>query len=282
MPIEVDIEQGTRDWVEARLGIPTASEMSRIVTPTVRKESTTVHAIATEHTALGRAKREAGEAFCAKGFPSWISTPNEPIDCPECLGRLTSHIVPSFRNGRKVTHSGGLLSESRITYLGELLAEWWSGEPFHDFESELMARGTQLEEDAFNYYAFTRDAEPRKVGIVYKDEERMVAASPDALVGDDGGLECKCPRPDVHLVWLASGMPTKHIAQVQACLWVTGRQWWDFLSYCPGLPELLVRVEPDEKYQAALDEHVPAFIGEVLAARERLMGLGVIPWNSEA
>ena len=50
---------------------------------------------------------------------------------------------------------------------------------------------------------------------------------------------------------------------------------WDFMSYHPGLPEFLVRVEPDEKYQKALDAHVPAFIEELLAGRERLKGMGV-------
>ena len=31
--IPLDVEQGSRAWIEARLGIPTASEFSRIVTP---------------------------------------------------------------------------------------------------------------------------------------------------------------------------------------------------------------------------------------------------------
>ena len=31
--IILDVEQGSRAWIEARLGIPTASEFSRIVTP---------------------------------------------------------------------------------------------------------------------------------------------------------------------------------------------------------------------------------------------------------
>ena len=32
--ITLDCIQGSREWVEARLGIPTASQFSRIVTPT--------------------------------------------------------------------------------------------------------------------------------------------------------------------------------------------------------------------------------------------------------
>ena len=47
------------------------------------------------------------------------------------------------------------------------------------------------------------------------------------------------------------------------------------MSYHPGLPEFLVRVAPDEKYQDALDDHIPDFIKELLAGRERLRGMGV-------
>ena len=103
----------------------------------------------------------------------------------------------------------------------------------------------------------------------------MVGCSPDAMVGD-GLLELKCPQPGNHLLWLAMGvLPAKHFAQVQGCLWVTGAAWLDFMSYHPGLPEFLKRVAPDEKYQKALDAHIPAFIAELLAGRERLSGMGV-------
>ena len=41
----------------------------------------------------------------------------------------------------------------------------------------------------------------------------------------------------------------------------SGALWGDFMSYHPGLPPFLIRVEPDPKYQyAALSEHMPTFI----------------------
>ena len=49
------------------------------------------------------------------------------------------------------------------------------------------------------------------------------------------------------------------------------------MSYHPGLPPLILRVEHDEKIQAALTEHIPRFVDDVLQARDRLRALGVVP-----
>ena len=199
-------QQGTVEWTEARLGIPTASEFSRIVTAT------------------------------------------------------------------------GKLSKQRDGYLAELLAEWCLGEPVTNFMgNEWTERGQVLEPEARKYYAFQRDLDAETVGFIYLDEARMVGCSPDGLVGEDGLLELKCPMAPTHLLWLCRGvLPPAHNAQVQGELWVTGRAWCDFMSYFPGLPPLLVRVEPDSKYQAALDDLMPKFVQEVLAGRERLRELGAV------
>ena len=79
-------------------------------------------------------------------------------------------------------------------------------------------------------------------------------------------------------MYLAGGVcPKKYVPQVQGQIWVTGALWGDFMSYHPGLPPFLKRVEPDPKYQKALDEHMPTFIAELLAGRDRLRELGVVP-----
>ena len=200
-------QQGSREWIEARLGIPTASEFSRIVTPS------------------------------------------------------------------------GKLSKSKSEYVWELVAEWALGEPTVKFGgNDWTERGKVLEPEARKYYAFQRDLEPQTVGFVYRDEARMCGCSPDGLVGDDGLLEMKCPMPPKHLQYLAGDtVPREHKTQVQGQLWVTGREWCDFMSYHPGLPPFIKRVEPDPKLQKALDEIMPHFIAEILSGRERLRSLGVVP-----
>ena len=164
------------------------------------------------------------------------------------------------------------------------MAEWALGDPIGEFGgSDATERGKALEPQARRYYAFQRDLQPRTVGFVYRDEDRMVGASPDALVDPDGDLELKCPEAHTHILALARGGPHRsHFPQLQGRLWVTGRRWIDFLSYFPGLPPVLVRVAPDPAMQAAYDRHLPTFIAEVLEGRERLRDQGVTPWFETA
>ena len=133
-----------------------------------------------------------------------------------------------------------------------------------------------LELDAAFAYSFQTDLDPEAVGFCYHDESQMVGCSPDALVGDEGLFEVKCPKVETHLVYLMRGeCPRSYVPQCQGALWVTGRLWLDFMSFYPELPPLIVRVKPDDKYQAALDEHMPTFIEEVIEGRQRLEDLGV-------
>ena len=205
--LTVDCEQGSQAWIEARLGIPTASQFSRIVTPT------------------------------------------------------------------------GRLSTSRDKYIAELLAEYFLGEPVAEFGgTEAMERGKLLEPDARSYYGFHRDEDPQTVGFIYFDETKTVGCSPDGLVGEDGLLELKCPAAGTHLLWLARGeCPREHVPQVQGQLWVTRRKWCDFVSYFPSLPPFIIRVQADERYQDGLDEHLPTFVAENLAGRDRLREMGINP-----
>jgi hypothetical protein len=56
----------------------------------------------------------------------------------------------------------------------------------------------------------------------------------------DGGIEAKCVIPTVQLDTILGGdYPSEHKAQIQGNLWITGRKWWDFVSYSPDMPEHL-------------------------------------------
>ncbi|KKL06567.1 hypothetical protein LCGC14_2594720, partial [marine sediment metagenome] len=62
-------------------------------------------------------------------------------------------------------------------------------------------------------------------------------------------------------------------AQCQGQLMVSQRQWVDFMSHSRGLPPLIIRVERDEAYIAALKIDVEEFVGELdaLVAKIRSM-----------
>lgn len=120
------------------------------------------------------------------------------------------------------------------------------------YTSPAMRNGIDMEPEARRWYEMEQRCTVQRVGFITTDDGRF-GCSPDALVGEDGGLEVKCPTHKVHVRWLCEGrqVPDEHKAQVHGNLIVTGRSWWDFLAYCPGLPPLLVRTYPD-RYTVAL------------------------------
>jgi hypothetical protein len=93
-------------------------------------------------------------------------------------------------------------------------------------------------------------------------------ASPDGLVEDDGLIEIKCPRTKTHLMTLRSKQaPAQYIPQMQWQMACTGRQWCDFVSYDPRLPEhlqlFIVRVQRDQALIEQYEQEVIQFLVEV-------------------
>lgn len=83
--------------------------------------------------------------------------------------------------------------------------------------------------------------------------DSFVGGTPDGFIGDDGLIEVKCPwNGGNHLKTLLTGeiYNTDYIYQMQGYMWVTGRQWCDFVTYDPdlidGLQLSITRVERDE------------------------------------
>lgn len=152
--------------------------------------------------------------------------------------------------------------KTRGRYLRELAGELLAGEPEPDtYSNAHMERGKVMEEEARNLYAFMRDAEPQRVGFIRNGKK---GASPDSLIDVNGGLEIKTALQHIQVERLQRGdLPPEHKAQVQGSIWVAEREWWDFVSYCPKLPPLIVRVPRDDVYIAALAKAVDAFNEEL-------------------
>lgn len=122
-----------------------------------------------------------------------------------------------------------------------------------------MERGLELEAEARAAYEMLTGATVEEVGLCI-DDDLQAGASPDGLIGEDGGLEIKCPGLAQHLDNLLAGeMPGKYKMQVQGCLLVTGRKWWDFMSYYPGCPPMLDRVLPDPELHRKLRDALCKF-----------------------
>lgn len=178
---------------------------------------------------------------------------------------------------RILTPAKGQPSKQQEDYIAELLAERSEFVPPYvvpsgGFVSDEMAEGLRREPEARSWYALQTDGDVRQVGFVLSACGRF-GCSPDALVGEDGGLELKNPTAKVHVGWLLKGtLPTEYRCQVHGAMIVTGRQWWDFLSYVPGFPPLLVHVLPDE-FTEALRAELRRFDQKYQAALGRIAGM---------
>lgn len=196
--ITLDCEQGTEEWLTARLGIPTATGIENIVTPTGKKSS------------------------------------------------------------------------SQIKYMSELIEESILGLQDSGYKSAFMERGNQLEPLARSAYEFLTGNAVKQVGGVYLNEKKELMVSPDGLIPElKKGLEIKCPKMSTHIQYIINGgVPSEYIIQVQANLWVTGYETWDFVSYCPEYqkqPLYIFTAHRDQALMTAFNKLIPQFLNTLRA-----------------
>lgn len=160
----------------------------------------------------------------------------------------------------------------RSEYMRKLAGEVITGQPMSSYKSEQMERGNVMEDEARETYAFICDADIRRVGFI---RNGMKGASPDSLIGDKGGLEIKTAEAHIQIDRLERDrLPPEHVAQVQGNLWVSEREYWDFVSYWPGLPMLRVRVKRDEAYIKQMAGEIDRFNDELAELVERIRNYG--------
>jgi len=195
----LNLEQGSEEWLNARLGIPTASRFKDIITP-------------------------------AKGDRS----------------------------------------KSYKTYMYELLGERLTKNKEDFFKSQWMERGNEIEPLARSSYEFMHDVSVNEVGIMLNDAG-TIGASPDGLISNVGGLEIKCPKPSTLVKYSLDGnLPLEYKPQVMGNLWISGREWWDFLAFHPDMNFFELRVYRDEEYIKKMDTHINDFVDELLNNYEKL------------
>ena len=136
-----------------------------------------------------------------------------------------------------------------------------------------MEQGAVLESEAIPFYEMAYDVNIRRVGYCSTDDMK-IGCSPDGLIGENSGIEVKCPLPQTHLRYLLDGgLPKEYSAQVHGAMFVTKRPRWVFMSYCRKLPPLIVNVGSDQQIQAVLREALDGFLARFDAALERVKAM---------
>lgn len=156
---------------------------------------------------------------------------------------------------------------TRKKYLLKIVTERLTGKVAESFSNSHTDRGAEQEPFARMEYEARSGNIVEEVGFI-PHKFLMAGCSPDGLIDDCGGCEIKSVLPHVQIETIRAGKyPTMHVPQVQGCLWVAGREWFDFVSYSPDLPENLrlyvYRVHRDDEYIKMLELEVIKFLQEI-------------------
>lgn len=201
-----------------------------------------------------------------------------PQGSAEWLAARTGRLTASRMSAIMAKGKGGAPSTTRTACMGELIAEYLTGQPSESYTNADMQRGTDLEPSARAAYEVSTGQMVTEVGLVLHPKNERFGASPDGVVSDSGLLEIKCPRTHVHIEYLLAGKPpAQYLPQMAWQAACCEREWVDFASYDPKMPEALqlfvVRYVPETAYIAELEQEAAAFLEEMM---EKIMKLQAI------
>lgn len=231
-----DLVQGSEAWHDQRRGLVTASVVGKLLT--VRK--------------LGALDFDCSNCGATATNPCLNKRTGEPIKT------LHSERTPSAEQKTTVIEPASNDESRGLT--ATLAAERANGFTDPTYVSDDMFRGIEEEPIARDLYSL-HHAPVTEVGFLVRDFDGFrIGCSPDGLVGDDGLIEIKSRRSRKQMqTVLMDSVPIENVAQCQAALLVSGRQWLDYVSYSAGMALWVKRIYPDLRWHKAITSAVRAF-----------------------
>ena len=202
-----------------------------------------------------------------QGSPSWYEARR---------GKVTAS-----RFGELLVKGRGdkVFGESATSYMLTLVGERLSGIAYDETTgtSPACQYGHEFEPQARAAYQWKTGRNVAEFGFYNLKENPSVGGSVDgAIVNEPGIVEIKCPwtcRESTRTIYTGQ-VPKKYTPQIQGLLWVTGREWCDYVSYDFRLPKHLeltvIRVERDQEYIENLASRVLEF-AKLVADTERAL-----------
>lgn len=169
-------------------------------------------------------------------------------------------------------------STSRANMIATLVVERITGKPVDTYKNAAMQRGTELEPQARDAYAFEFGVTVEEVGYIEHPRIQRVGCSPDGIVGK-GLVEIKCPSAmGKHLDAVRFGSHAREYKwQLQHQLFVTGKEWVDAVSYHPDFPEnmqlAVVRVSPDQESFEQIEAEITLAESEIQSIIAELLNV---------
>jgi len=205
---------------------------------------------------------------CEQGSPEWFESR---------AGVITASMVAAVRKRLKYGPNAGGYTQEAEKYAFRLALERIMGCPLDDtYETEYMRRGKRLEDDARELHESLIGDFIEQIGLILSDCGRF-GASADGLIRADGGSEYKAfVDPGKLMPIMVHGDVSDIQDQMQMNMWLSGRDWWHFGLYCPGMAAidrdlLIIPVERDDAYIEEMVADLQAFDVMVEDYRQRIL-----------
>lgn len=186
------------------------------------------------------------------------------------VGKITASRIADLMAKTKTGYGA-----SRDNYIAQLICERLTGKPQESYTNAAMQWGTDTEPLARSAYEADTGELVEEVGFVLHPTIKDAGASPDGRVGDKGLLEIKCPNTATHIdTILLEKVPGKYNLQMQFQMDCDQRDWCDYVSFDPRVPEniqlFVKRVHRNEAQIKEIREEVVKALAEVEEAVAKL------------
>ena len=142
------------------------------------------------------------------------------------------------------------------------------------FENRHTERGNRLEPEAIALYEFDYDVDVMSCGLCKPAIESMYGCSPDGLISSNGGLEVKSPELKKHLQYISeNALPDEYKPQVYGSLFVTDRDYWDFMSYNVDYRPFYFRTTKDDEHYKKWASAFEPVLNDFLTDLKRIIEL---------
>lgn len=158
-----------------------------------------------------------------QGTEAWLRA-----RCGRFTASRASDLMMRQKNGKPYA--------SRKDYITQIALERVTGELPEQIMSQAMLEGRERERTAALAYSFKTGNTTAQTGFWHT---KTYGASPDDLIeGQNGGVEYKNPKSSTHYTTLKAGtIPEHYYWQILQNLLVTGKDFWDYVSFHPSFPE---------------------------------------------
>lgn len=185
------------------------------------------------------------------------------------IGKVTASELDSIITPEWKVRTG----EGPRTFAYKKAAEVWRNAPILNGGSWSTEQGQMLEDEACGFAALEYGYKVSKMGFCEADDG-LSGCSPDGLIGEDSGLELKCPEPPNHVRYCCEGkLPKEYAAQVHGSMFVTGRPSWVFMSYHRGFPPFHLRVDRNEEIMQSIGNAVATFHAQLAECLGKLRAI---------